>query len=408
MRSIASADKFKLLGEEGLDLILDPTVLLVAEKFVGGASSVDRPDHMWPAISGNLGCLAEFIDAMILHDTIPVFDFWMTRLAKPTADDEAQALGALVVCNELRVDTFQPIGVETKAWSDIATDVVLKQLAKIRPLPTSLVTRMRKRLTAVGWRYEQRRMGSDDLTRARSAGDVSGCGDLLVNGYIYCGLLFSEYNQRIGARHVIPGGWSEFHATTLIEAVDGHDSLTEADPDSTNREAVLFEELARRWNAPISEKLPRAIVFDSPTFLPYLLRPQRSAFGGRASRPTNVRELLERTFTFREQAPVKQYRRWHATAMDDVKRGDWRRIREVKELSLRLGAELGHEVSPPSKTQVTITLGPVSVPVSPIALWGFISRELGPHRYQKMLVEVGAAIKEQDVGDGVREIWRHS
>ena len=94
--------------------------------------------------------------------------------------------------------------------------------------------------------------------------------------------------------------------------------------------------------------------------------------------------------------------------MDDGKSGDWRRLREVKELARRLSVELGDEEKPASKRQIAITLGPVTIPVSPIALWGFISREFGPHRYQKMLVAIAAAMNEQDVDVGLREIWGSS
>ena len=164
MRTIANVDEFAALGREGLDIVLDPTVLLVAEKFCSGASGVDDATQAWAAIDSNLGCLAEFIDALVLSEHVPVFDFWMTRQAKSTAEDEAQALGSLAVCNALRPGTLEPIGVEVKAWSQIATEVVVEQLGKLPALSSDVVTLMSDKLAKVGWRYEQRRMGSDDMT----------------------------------------------------------------------------------------------------------------------------------------------------------------------------------------------------------------------------------------------------
>src|SRR5215472_15331002 len=65
------------------DVVLDPVVLRTAHLFLQGRSGTDKPSETWKAIESNIGTLAAFVDAVILSNQIPVFNYGTTYDISP-------------------------------------------------------------------------------------------------------------------------------------------------------------------------------------------------------------------------------------------------------------------------------------------------------------------------------------
>ena len=95
---VESSDDWSKLRELQATDVLDPTIIRVGQLFLQGASAA--PDGTWPTLLANLRSLAAFVDALILSERVPVFDFGPTwdALQGPVRGDGLPK--GLDVCSE--------------------------------------------------------------------------------------------------------------------------------------------------------------------------------------------------------------------------------------------------------------------------------------------------------------------
>jgi hypothetical protein len=78
---------WKMLRQKRLLTVLDPLVFRAADAFLRGAPAADD-ELLWEAISQNVDALAVFVDAVMLQDQLPIFDYaatWEPELAESAA-----------------------------------------------------------------------------------------------------------------------------------------------------------------------------------------------------------------------------------------------------------------------------------------------------------------------------------
>ena len=80
----------KLFDEHGLDCIMDPMVLRVADFFIGGRDYCRRmapeaTSDPWPTIKSNLDGILAFFHILMTRDRIPFIDYWDTYISEMPA-----------------------------------------------------------------------------------------------------------------------------------------------------------------------------------------------------------------------------------------------------------------------------------------------------------------------------------
>jgi hypothetical protein len=87
MLDVTATADWEMLRQKRLLTVLDPLVFRAADAFLRGAPATgDEP--LWEAISRNVDALAVFVDAVMLQDQLPVFDYsatWELELAGSAA-----------------------------------------------------------------------------------------------------------------------------------------------------------------------------------------------------------------------------------------------------------------------------------------------------------------------------------
>ena len=87
---ISEPEDWATLKSRGADVVLDPVVLRTAHLFLQGRGGTNKPGEVWNAIESNIGALASFVDAIILCEQVPVFNYGSTYEISPPP---AQGLG---------------------------------------------------------------------------------------------------------------------------------------------------------------------------------------------------------------------------------------------------------------------------------------------------------------------------
>jgi hypothetical protein len=79
---VSSPADWRALRENRLLTVLDPMVFRAADVFLHGA-----PDHgdepVWEALSKSVDAFCAFVDAVMLNDQLPIFDYWATWQTGP-------------------------------------------------------------------------------------------------------------------------------------------------------------------------------------------------------------------------------------------------------------------------------------------------------------------------------------
>jgi hypothetical protein len=325
---IAEPEDWATLKGLGADVVLDPVILRTAHLFLRGRTGTDKPDEVWKVIERNIGTLAAFVDAAVLSEQIPVFNYGSSYDLSPLPPDvkvewRPEPAELFEVCGEAltAVHISLKAGPTQGEYFTLVTNAY-NQVSDHAPLPHSLVQEVVTRLRTFGYAWEPRKSlpeaAANALTPALASYDSPFTGDTdanTVRDYLAGCLIFSGFAQKLGGDHVFPPDWSRLYAATALPETEDEAKLTED---------ALFRRLANVGNTN-QLGIGRTVQFDQPTFLPYLLERDDTA---------TPEALFRRAIELREDDDVQQYVQFRQTVRQEVEeRGRSETfLREIDEL----------------------------------------------------------------------------
>ena len=302
---VSSPADWRTLREKRLLTVLDPMVFRAADVLLHGAPDQgDAP--VWEALSKSVGAFCAFVDAVMLNDQLPIFDYGVTWQAGPGFT------GTLLdVCNE-EEELLVDVRVSGRAYQQAREPSIraLQQLPEVQP---KLADEIRSELSAFdyGWRPMLAELGPLDEEQR------------MLASFRYGGLLFHQYADAITDRRQPLDQRAEhvLHAKRGLIIIAS--SLA---PDGRLR--VSEEKLMRalRRVERHTEGAVEALDIRAPTFLPYLL----------AKEPRSPRDLLRLALRERRGGLVRSYRDWRRRLLADLGGG---RLRQSTRNELRIIAD---------------------------------------------------------------------
>jgi hypothetical protein len=291
MIRIDTPEDWGKLRREGLLTVLDPLTFRTAETFLRGAPPKDD-ETLWAAISKNVDALAAFVDALMVHDKLPVFDYYISWDPGISGDSSLVEL-----VNGQETEALVDVHVGETAYLR-ARDPAVAVLRKLPAVDPNLAQEVREELSTFDymWRPELRELGP--LTDEERAIASFRYGALLFHYYAES---ISDRRQRLDRRaeHVLHSKRARIMLATSL-APDGSLSLDERRLMSTLRkvEQASGGDIA-------------AVEVTAPTFLPYLL----------AKEPRTPGELIRTALRERESRQVANYREWRRGLLADLADG---------------------------------------------------------------------------------------
>ncbi|MGH2747985.1 MAG: hypothetical protein ACRDKB_08690 [Actinomycetota bacterium] len=291
---ISTPADWKVLRQKHLLTILDPLTFRAAEAFLNGAPEEgDRP--IWNAISQSVDAFAVFIDAVMLNDQLPIFDYnvtWESGLGT--------ARTLVELCNEDE-ELLVEVRVDAPAYQDARTGAV-KALQKLPEVDPKLSADIRNELSAFDYRWRPRLAELGDLDE----------GARMLASFRYGGLLFHSYAEKISDRRQPLDRRAEhvLHAKRALIMLAS--SLAPGGELRLNAEKLM--RTLRRIERD-TEGAIQAVDVQAPTFLPYLL----------SKDPSSPRDLLRMALRERRGGLVRSYRDWRQRLLADLAKGRLRR-----------------------------------------------------------------------------------
>jgi hypothetical protein len=387
---ITEPEDWATLKALGADVVLDPVVLRTAHLFLLGRSGTDKPDEVWKAIESNIGTLAAFVDAMILSDQIPVFNYGSTYDISPPGigvEWRPEPAELFEVCGEAltAVHISLKAGPTQGEYFTLVTNAY-DQVRDHAPLSHALVQEVVTRLRAFGYAWEPRKrlpeVAVNALTPALASYDSPAGRDTdadMVRNYLAGCLIFSGFAQKLGGDHVLPPGWSRLYAAA---------ALPEEEDEATLAEEALFRRLADVGNTD-QLGIGRTVQFDQPTFLPYLLELEDTA---------TPEALFRRAIALREEDDVTQYLQFRQRVRQEAEEHGRAEtfLREIDELvrvadrvmsktPRRWSAKIGVSASFPKAVGVSAEPGKELELFRP---YDWSMRQLPANRYRKLLLRL--------------------
>jgi hypothetical protein len=291
MLNVTVPADWKMLRQRRLLTVLDPLVFRAADAFLRGAPTA-KDELLWKAISRSVDALAVFIDAVMIHDQLPIFDYgatWEPELA-------GSAATLVELCNQDE-ELLVEVHVDGEAYQRARKPAVeaLQALPHVEP---RLLADIRDELTIFDYRWRPRLAELGELGEAAR----------LIASFRYGGLLFHGYAEAISdrrqpldrrAEHVLHAKRSRILLATSL-APDGGLRLDEQKLMRTLRR------VERDTNGAIE-----AVDLNAPTFLPYLL----------VQKPQSPRHLLQLALRQRRSGLVRSYRDWRLRLLSDLADG---------------------------------------------------------------------------------------
>jgi hypothetical protein len=364
-----------------LNVVVDPTIYRTAEVFFQGERAARDKAEVWKAISANVGSLATFVDAIILNDKLPIFDYLSTfpdRREQERADDAR----LVDLCNR-NGEVLVPVTVDYAAYWTVK-EAAVAELGTPADLPREAASGILQELSAFDWAWAPKLHGWEEADPE----------DRVLGAFLYGGLLFGGYAKRIGGQHLIqPKRARLYAAAALREAVEGDE--------------VLFSRLERLpGEAP--DDVESADVFPPlPSFLPYLL----------LADPGSPDELLQRALGLRNSPAVGEYRDWRNKLVESLALG--RRAREKQAEVAQIWSDVERELQPRGdalKFKWSVEALFLGIPVPRLTvegeadagrLYAWTLRKLPGHRYQKLMMRMKAAHGEYvRVNAHLRQLWQ--
>jgi hypothetical protein len=366
-------------------VILDPTIVRVADLFISGASSVsDQQANTWDTIKRNIGALAAFIDAIVLYPTIPLIGYEATYggiLPEIYAEIENLPLPrGLGLC----ADVLKPVGIFYEANAPFY-GAACKRMDEGARIPEWLATEMEIGLRSLNWEWTP---GILDEAAARPAGDKR-----LTNAFLYSGLMFSSYAKEIDGDQLLSPELSTLFAMAAV----GPETKVELKA----AEEAAFRNLSDQWNASTPD-YPRALGLTTPSFLPYLLRHD----------PRSIGKLIEQALKARDEPGVREYRAWRNELREDLAKGritqsKRRNIEAVSErYARRLAPKAGYSMTWSFNVSFAGPSGGISGPVNTTPLRDWVMDVTPGKRYQKLLVSLAEAAGEYfSLDSHLKQLW---
>ena len=380
MIAIRNETDWDQLRADGLKVVVDPTVFRTAEVFLQGERAARDKRALWQAISANVGSLGTFIDAIVLNDKLPIFDYLSTF---PDRHDQDRADDARLVelCNR-EGEVLVPVTVEYAAYWNVK-EAALAELGTPAKLPRDAAAGILEELSAFDWAWTPVLRGWENAAPK----------DRVLGTFLYGGLLFGGYAKRIGGQHLLQPKRARLYAAAALR-------------DPIDDEEVLFRRLeSLPGEAP--EDVEDAQAFPAlPSFLPYLL----------LGDPESPTDLLERALRLRRSPAVREYREWRNELVESIALG--RRAREKAAEVAQIWSDVERELQPRGealKFRWSVEALFLGIPVpkaklegeaEPGRLYAWTLRRLPGHRYQKLLMRMKAAHEEYARVDAhLRRLW---
>jgi hypothetical protein len=293
---------WKKLRQDRLLIVLDPFVFRAADAFLRGAP-VEGDEPLWEAISKSIDAFAVFVDAVMLHEQLPIFDYgvtWEPQLA-------GSAARLVDICNEDE-ELLVEVHVDGAAYQQ-ARAPAIKALVALPKVKRKLATDIRGELSALDYRWRPQLAELGDLDEEAR----------MIASFRYGGLLFHGYADAISDRRQPLDRRAEhvLHAKRALILL-----ATSLAPSGELRldEQKLMRTLRRVERD--TDGAVEAVDVKAPTFLPYLL----------AKEPRSPRDLLRLALRERRSGLVRSYREWRLRLLSDLADG---RVRRSTQKELR-------------------------------------------------------------------------
>jgi hypothetical protein len=380
--AIQQDEDWKQLRNE-LKIVVDPTIFRTAEVFLQGEQAARDKRALGQAISANVGSLAAFIDAIVLNEKLPIFDY-LSTFPDRHDDDRAGDARLIEFCNR-EEEVLVPVTVEYGAYWNVK-QAALAELGSPSELPREAAAGIVEELSAFDWAWTPFLEGWENAAAE----------DRVLGAFLYGGLLFGGYASRIGGQHLIqPKRARLYAAAALRDPLDDEElafrrleSLPGVAPDDVE-DAQLFPAL--------------------PSFLPYLL----------LGDPAGPAELLDRALKLRASPAVREYRDWHNELVEAISLG--RRARDKAAEVSQIWAAVERELEPRGEglrftwsvealfLGIPIPKAKIEGEAEPRRLYAWTLRQLPGHRYQKLMMRMKAAHEEYArVDKHLRRLWRRT
>ena len=231
-RYVSTEADWSALRDQGATTVLDPTVLRVAGVFSRGSAQAMDPDWndwKWQVIQSNLLSLATFVDALILEECLPIFDY---------AIDPLGLRGYLGLLDEFPerglLDELEPVIIPVRVadpeWMGLHLEAALA-LGAAQQIPSAHAKEIRTQLDTLLWTSLERDAPDEmridsELVKKRNTlkrhdfealfdrdvplaeptiewmtVDVSG--DQVVNNYLFVLHLFSQFSAQLDGIQVL-------------------------------------------------------------------------------------------------------------------------------------------------------------------------------------------------------------
>jgi hypothetical protein len=302
---IETPDDWQRLVERNLTTVLDPMVYRAGEIFLRGRSGSAlgnaptvplEESRAWDFLDKNLLALGFFLDALILNERLPIFNYGDTFDMRLNFDQRSFA-----AFNDAAQPVIEPVDVAWGAYMPIKHKVLAKLRADLQGegrgpwLPAAEAMSIVNELSHVEFQWDIA-MGPE--LEALLPTEV----DRHLGRFLLGGMIFAEYADLMKSEH-----WLQpKRASLFVQATTGGGGPKRDD------ESKLFEWLAKRFDLPMLNTW-------QPTFLHHVLE-----------RAKTLRDVPVIVGQLRKSGAVRDYRAWRTQALDE-----WRRLGGLTQQSLR-------------------------------------------------------------------------
>lgn len=393
---IESDGDWALLTRRGLTTVLDPMVFRAGEIFLRGRSGRALgagPDvpldeaRAWDFLDKNLLALGFFLDALILNERLPLFNYGDTF--DQHLNFEQRSFAAF---NDADRPAIETVDVAWSAYMPIkqgALDTLTQQLGADRPAAGGALTQAEAQsivdeLSHVEFQWD---VGLGPELEQRLASDL----DRRLGRFLLGGMIFGGYADRLQSEHWV----QPKRARLLVQATAGNGAPTRDD------EQQLFAWLAARYELP-------ALTTWQPTFLHRVLQ-----------EATSLRDVPRIVARLRASGAVADYRAWRAEALSE-----WRQHGGIREGTARTIERLKRALTAPTTAggalglaadasvawvEATAAPTPASVVRAGRTAWPLVEQMRGlvpGHRHVKLLAESAHARgRYPHIERSVRTLW---
>lgn len=302
---IEHVDDFKILVDQKLSTVVDPMVFRAGEIFLRGLAALNRGDDQssltrdgaWEFLERNIPALGFFIDAAILNERLPLFNYAETF----EHDKNFDARSFAAINEEAKESVLMPVDVSFGIYLDIKKTVI-KQLEQrldqggpaggkwVDPdLAKSIVSELSQ--SDYRWDLSLGAVIEDALPTHQ---------DRQIGRFLLGGMIFSQYADYMQSEHWLQPKRSKLFAQAMTGATHIED------------EQQLFEWLSQQFKLPFCKTM-------QPTFLHLVL--------SKAKKRSDIPKIIAR---LRESGAVKDYRGWRAQALEE-----WRTRGGISEHSVK-------------------------------------------------------------------------